>query len=67
MMESNIIGRGVGVHGGALSGIATFSASPDRIDSIKEETGMPVILLRKSSSTNDFSLMPHIYGIVTSA
>ena len=67
MMESNIIGRGVGVHGGALSGIATFSASPDRIDSIKEETGMPVILLRKSSSTNDVSLMPHIDGIVTSA
>jgi phosphoenolpyruvate synthase/pyruvate phosphate dikinase len=67
MMESNIIGRGVGVHGGALSGIATFSASPDRIDSIKKETGMPVILLRKSSSTNDVSLMPHIDGIVTSA
>ena len=67
MMESNIIGRGVGVHGGALSGIATFSASPDRIDSLKKETGMPVILLRKSSSTNDVSLMPHIDGIVTSA
>ncbi len=67
MMESNIIGRGVGVHGGALSGTATFSASPAQIDSIKKETGIPVILLRKSSSTDDVSLMPHIDGMVTSA
>ncbi len=66
MMESNIIGRGVGVHGGALSGIVTFSSSTNQIDSQKK-AGMPVILLRTLSSTNDVSLMQHIDGIVTSA
>jgi pyruvate,orthophosphate dikinase len=66
-MESNIIGRGVGVHGGALSGIATFSSSLDRIRQLRRENGQPVILLRETASTDDVSLMPEINGIITAA
>jgi pyruvate,orthophosphate dikinase len=66
-MESNIIGRGVGVHGGALSGIATFSSSLDRIRQLQRENGQPVILLRETASTDDVSLMPEINGIITAA
>jgi pyruvate, orthophosphate dikinase len=66
-MDSNIIGRGIGVHGGALSGIAAFSGAPEELEKLKKQTGLPVILLRKSSSTQDVSLMPHIDGIITSA
>ncbi|HMK60236.1 MAG TPA: PEP/pyruvate-binding domain-containing protein [Dissulfurispiraceae bacterium] len=66
LMESSIIGRGIGVHGGALSGIATFSSSTEKVDSIRKKTGLPVIILRKTSSTDDVSLMSHIDGIVTS-
>ena len=65
-MESNITGRGIGVHGGALSGIAAFSGNPERLAELKKSTGMPVILLRKSSSTQDVSLMADIDGIITS-
>ena len=36
-MHSNIIGRGVGVHGGALSGVATFSSSPERIGELRRD------------------------------
>ena len=66
-MESGIIGRGIGVHGGALSAAATFSDSPEYVVRLKKGTGMPVLLLRKSSSTQDVSLMPYIDGIITSA
>jgi pyruvate,orthophosphate dikinase len=66
-MESNIIGRGVGVYGGALSGIATFSSSPDRIRKLRRENDRPVILLRETASTDDVSLMPEINGIITAA
>jgi len=65
-MESSIIGRGIGVHGGALSGIATFSVSPDHIRSLKENSGQPVVLLRRETSTDDVSVMSEINGIVTS-
>jgi len=64
-MESNIIGRGIGVHGGALSGVAGFSVDPERIKKLKAETGYPVILLRRETSTEDVSVMPVIDGIVT--
>jgi pyruvate,orthophosphate dikinase len=66
-MESNIIGRGVGVYGGALSGIATFSSSPDRIRKLRRGNDRPVILLRETASTDDVSLMPEINGIITAA
>jgi pyruvate,orthophosphate dikinase len=66
-MESNIIGRGVGVYGGAISGIATFSSSVDRIQKLRRENDQPVILLRETASTDDVSLMPEIDGIITAA
>ncbi|HMK56681.1 MAG TPA: PEP/pyruvate-binding domain-containing protein [Dissulfurispiraceae bacterium] len=65
-MDAGIIGRGVGVHGGALSGIGTFSSTPEQVGRIRKETGLPIILLRRTSSTDDVSLMPHIDGIITS-
>jgi pyruvate,orthophosphate dikinase len=58
-MESGIIGRGLGVHGGALSGIAVL------IKKIKEDFDQPVILMTKETSTDDVSLMPEIDGIIT--
>jgi len=66
-MRSQIIGRGVGIHGGALSGVATFSSSPVHIEKLRKEFNLPVILLRKMASTDDVSLMPEIDGIITSA
>ncbi|MEJ2697800.1 MAG: PEP-utilizing enzyme [Candidatus Sulfobium sp.] len=66
-MEESIIGRGTGVHGGALSGLATFISSPGQIRKMRKERNMPLILLRKSASTDDISLMPEIDGILTSA
>jgi pyruvate,orthophosphate dikinase len=66
-MESSVIGRGVGVHGGALSGVATFASSAERIAKIRKETGLPVILLRHSASTDDVSVMPEIDAVITSA
>ena len=64
-MHSNIIGRGVGVHGGALSGVATFSSSPERIGELRRNAGMPVIVLRAMASTDDVALMPEVDGIIT--
>jgi pyruvate,orthophosphate dikinase len=66
-MESNIIGRGAGVQGGALSGAASFSSSPEEIRKLRQESGLPVILLRKTASTDDVSLMSEIGGIITAA
>ena len=66
-MEPRVIGRGIGVHGGALSGVASFSFSPEAIRELGRETGLPVIILRHSASTNDVSLMTDIGGIITSA
>ncbi len=66
-MHAKIIGRGVGVHGGALSGVATFSSSPERIRKLRMSSGMPVIVLRAMASTDDVSLMPEVNGIITVA
>ncbi|MDA8168963.1 MAG: PEP-utilizing enzyme [Nitrospiraceae bacterium] len=65
-MESKIIGRGVGGHGGALSGVACLAESPSDIEGLKEETGLPVILIRRTASTGDVALMPLVSGIITS-
>ncbi|MGD0883667.1 MAG: PEP-utilizing enzyme [Thermodesulfovibrionales bacterium] len=64
-MGSSVIGRGVGVNGGALSGIATFSASQEHLEKVRHEFKLPIILLRRMASTDDVSLMPKIDGIVT--
>ncbi len=64
-MESRVIGRGAGVFGGALSGVATFSDDPARIKQMKKERDLPVILLRKEASTDDVMLMPEVDGIIT--
>jgi pyruvate,orthophosphate dikinase len=64
-MESRVIGRGAGVFGGALSGVATFSDDPVRIRKIKKERNLPLILLRKEASTDDVLLMPEVDGIIT--
>ncbi len=64
-MESSIIGRGIGVHGGALNGIVTFSSSPERVKRLRKRFSQPIILLRKETSTDDVSLMPEIDGIIT--
>ena len=66
-MEANVLGRGVGVYGGALSGVATFSSSPEAVRELKRKTNLPVILLRREASTNDVSLMSDIDGIITAA
>jgi pyruvate,orthophosphate dikinase len=66
-MESRIIGRGIAAYGGALSGVATFASSPERVEELKKTTGLPVILLRKTANTDDVSLMPVIGGIITAA
>jgi len=65
-MESSVIGRGIGVHGGALSGIVTFTASTEHIRKLKEDSQQPVILLRRETNTDDVSVMPGIDGIITS-
>ena len=64
-MYLNIIGRGVGVNGGALSGVATFSSSPEHIRELRRKSRMPVIVLRAAASTDDVSLMPEVDGIIT--
>jgi pyruvate,orthophosphate dikinase len=64
-MESRITGRGVGVHGGALSGAAALSGSPEELKELRRRTGMPIILLKRETSTDDVHLMPEIDGIVT--
>jgi pyruvate,orthophosphate dikinase len=66
-MESRIIGRGVGAHGGALSGAACFASSPEQAAQLKEKTGLPLILLRKTANTDDVSLMQVVRGIITAA
>ena len=64
-MEAHVIGRGVGVYGGALSGIATFASSLDTVRELRTKTQMPIILLRREASTDDVSLMPEVNGIIT--
>ena len=64
--QLDIIGRGIGVHGGAISGIATLSSSAERIRQLRSTSDLPVILLRTMTSTDDVSLMPEIDGLVTS-
>jgi len=64
-METHIIGRGVGVYGGALSGRATFASMPDTLRESRTKTDLPLILLRREASTDDVSLMPEINGIIT--
>jgi pyruvate,orthophosphate dikinase len=64
-MESSVIGRGIGVHGGAMSGVATFSHAPEYVKELKLESEEPVILLRQETSTDDVALMPEIDGILT--
>ena len=66
-MEPKIIGRGIGVFGGALSGIATFCSSVEELRKLGEKSTRPIILLRKAASTDDVALMSLISGIITSA
>jgi pyruvate,orthophosphate dikinase len=49
-MEPKIIGRGVGAHGGAMSGVASFARTPDEAQRLEQESGMPVVLLRKEAA-----------------
>jgi pyruvate,orthophosphate dikinase len=64
-MESNRIGRGIGVHGGALSGVATFATDPEHVKELKDRLEEPVILIRRETSTEDVALMPLVDGILT--
>ncbi len=66
-MESRVIGRGIGVHGGAVSGVASFSYSADAIRELRRKTGLPVILLRQTASTADVSLMSEAGGIIAAS
>ncbi len=66
-MESRVIGRGIGVHGGALSGVASFSSSLAAVRTLRMKTGLPVILLRRTASTEDVSLMTEVGGIIAAA
>ncbi len=66
-MESRVIGRGIGASGGALSGVASFAGSPGQAGMLSRNSGMPVILIRKTANTDDVSLMPVIGGIITAS
>ncbi|HUL00534.1 MAG TPA: PEP/pyruvate-binding domain-containing protein, partial [Nitrospirota bacterium] len=66
-MESRIIGRGIGAHGGALSGIASFASSIEQVMQLRKKTLMPIILLRKTANTDDVTLMPVVRGIITAS
>jgi len=66
-MEPQIIGRGVGAHGGAVSGVASFARTAEEAVRLAQESAMPVVLLRTMASTDDVSLMPVVRGIVTSS
>ena len=48
-----------------MSGLVTFSRSPERIKRLRTEAGLPVILLRSEANTDDVSLMPEVDGIIT--
>ncbi len=67
LMEPRMIGKGIGVYGGALSGVASFSFSAEAVRELGRSAGLPVIILRHSASTNDVSLMMDIGGIITAA
>jgi pyruvate,orthophosphate dikinase len=65
-MESAIIGRGIGVYGGAMSGAATFARTAEEVRALREKLGdEPVILVRHETSTDDVALMGEIDGILT--
>jgi pyruvate,orthophosphate dikinase len=65
-MDSKVVARGVGVHAGALSGVAVVSADPARIREIREASpGEPLILVRPETSTDDVGLMGLVDGILT--
>jgi pyruvate, orthophosphate dikinase len=66
-MDTRVIGRGIGANGGALSGVASFDDTAERLESLGRKSGMPVILIRKTASTDDVSLMPVIKGIITAS
>ena len=65
-MESNILTRGIGVHGGALSGVVTFQDDTEKLKNIRKQTDTPIILIRKETSTSDAKLMPFVDGLLTS-
>ncbi len=65
-MESSIVGRGIGVYGGALSGAVTFAATVDEVRALREVLGdVPLILVRRETSTDDVALLPEVEGLLT--
>jgi pyruvate,orthophosphate dikinase len=66
-MGSRVIGHGTGANGGAVSGRASFARDAAAVKDLRQASGRPVILLRKTADTDDVSLMPHIAGIVTAS
>ena len=66
-MESRVVGRGIGAHGGAVSGVVTFTHDREETERLGRKSGMPVILLRTTANTDDVSVMPAISGIITSS
>ncbi len=66
-MESRVIGRGIGAGGGALSGVASFAATPDQVEAAKIKSGAPVILIRETANTDDVPLMTDAGGMITAS
>jgi len=66
-LDMKMIGRGIGVHGGVLSGVAAFAGSGSELKKARRKAGAALILIREYSSTNDVSLMPYVEGIITAA
>ncbi len=66
-MGSRVIGSGIGAHGGALSGVASFATTIDSLERLRTKSGMPIILLRKTANTGDVSFMPAVNGILTAS
>lgn len=66
-MDTKVIGRGMGVHGGALSGVATFISDPAHIQKLTRDAAMPAILLAPETRTEDVHAMPHLGGLLTAS
>jgi pyruvate,orthophosphate dikinase len=63
---TKVIGQGVGINGGALSGIAVLTTDLKKIEALKERSpGMPLILIRRETNTRDVGIMPHVDGLLT--
>jgi pyruvate,orthophosphate dikinase len=64
VLQSSVLGTGIGVHGGALAGRAVYSeADIKRFRS--EEPGTPLILVRPDTVPDDVGVLLQVEGLLT--